>query len=130
LSSCLGPRAKGSSTPSHRSPAAPPPRRQNRVANGRPAPSIAAPTAGDIVVAAPISQPEVFLQELVGLGYVRDRRVEMFYLHRVLSFITGAVVPTQASDLLAPCPRHGQNQLRHLFGLIQLNEVLSTRDKE
>src|SRR5215470_9129346 len=36
----------------------------------------------------------------------------------------------QASALLAPCARHGQNQLRHLFGLIQLDEVLGARDQE
>src|SRR5262249_22525515 len=46
LASCLGPRAKGSSTPSHRPPGAPPPPRRNRAANGRPAPSTAAPAAG------------------------------------------------------------------------------------
>src|SRR5262249_13891259 len=39
-------------------------------------------------------------------------------------------ISLQASDLLAPCTRHGQNQLRHLFGLIQWDELVATRDEE
>jgi len=39
-------------------------------------------------------------------------------------------IPLQASDLLAPCTRHGENQLRYLFGLVQLDEVLGARDQE
>src|SRR5262249_52649047 len=39
-------------------------------------------------------------------------------------------ISLQASDLRSPCKRHGQNQSRHLFRLIQLDEVSSTRDEE
>src|SRR5262249_19366328 len=42
----------------------------------------------------------------------------------------GEAISLRASNLVAPCTRHIQNQPRHPFRLIQLDEVLSAWDEE